>query len=211
MPVITISRQSGSEGNEVARLLCARLDYRYFDKGLMAELGATMGLAPEEITDASVDDHRVKTLLERLFGNYPDPLTNPTVWTETALQDAREARSVAQVRRLILAAYELGDVVVMGRGGQVVLGDKPDVLHVRVVAPLETRIKRWQAREGLTAKDARRKTHERNRAHIDFVKRFFDVDLNDPELYDLVISTEKISPVEAVDLIVQAMAYLPAS
>jgi cytidylate kinase len=82
---------------------------------------------------------------------------------------------------------------------------------VRVVAPVETRIRRWQAREGLTAKDARKKMRERNRAHIDFVKRFFDVDLNDPELYDLVISTEKMTPAEAVELIVQAMAYLPAS
>jgi CMP/dCMP kinase len=209
MAVITISRQSGSEGNEVARLLCARLDYRYFDKGLMAELGEAMGLAPDEITDASVEEHHVKTLLERLFGTYPDPMTNPTVWTEAMLQDAREARSVAQVRRLILAAYDLGNVVVIGRGGQVVLGDKPDVLHVRVVAPMETRIRRWQEREGLTAKEARKKTHERNRAHVDFVKRFFDVDLNDPELYDLVISTEKIMPAEAVELIVQAMAYLP--
>ena len=55
MAVITISRQFASGGDEVAGLLCNRLGYRYFDKDLMARLGAGAGWEPEEIVDLSAD------------------------------------------------------------------------------------------------------------------------------------------------------------
>jgi cytidylate kinase len=86
----------------------------------------------------------------------------------------------------------------------------PDVLHVRVVAPLETRIRRVQEKEGLTAEEARNRVIELDQASAGWVKHIYDADPADPALYDLVISTGKISPATAADLVIQAMACLPA-
>jgi len=210
MAVITISRQSGSEGNEITRLLCERLGYKLFDKSMMAKVAAEMGLQPEKIVDASASTHHAKSLIERWFGNYQSPFGDAGGWTISAQLDAMEAVSVQQVTDLLLAAYEKGNVVVLGRGGQVALAGKPDVLHVRIVAPLQTRIRRWQAREGLTYEVAHKKVVERDQAHADFVRRFFNADIQDPALYDLVINTEKLTPEAAVELIVKALSYLPA-
>jgi len=210
MAVITLSRQSGSEGNLITQLLCEKLGYRYFDKNLMARLAKEIGLSASQVIDASAEHHRAKGFLEKMFGNFQLPFGDPSGWTFTAQQDAREEMSVQHVRDLINAAYEQGNVVIVGRGGQITLADKPDVLHIRVIAPVETRISRWQAREGLTYEIAKERVKERDQAHIDYVKRFFDADITDPELYDLVINTEKLTPTAAVGLIVKALELLPA-
>ncbi|MDX9952608.1 MAG: cytidylate kinase-like family protein [Anaerolineae bacterium] len=208
MAVITVSRQSGSDGDAVTRLLCERLGYRYFDKKLMAELAQEMGIDPREIVDVSADKHQAKGILERIFGNFQTPFGDPSSWTLAARHDAHEALSVERVRSMIEAAYEQGDVVIIGRGGQIALAGKPDVLHVRIVAPFETRVRRWQARAVLSEEDAQQRTRERDQAHIDFVQRFYGADIADPALYDLVISTEKITPEGAVELIVKALELL---
>ncbi|OQA15163.1 MAG: cytidylate kinase [Chloroflexi bacterium ADurb.Bin360] len=208
MAVITISRQSGSDGDAVTRLLCEQLGYRYFDKKLMAELAKEMGVDPREVVDASADQHQAKGILERIFGNFQTPFGDPGSWTLAARHDAHAALSVERVRGMIEAAYEQGNVVIVGRGGQVALAGKPDVLHVRIVAPFETRVKRWQARAVLTEEEAQRRTRERDQAHIDFVQRFYGADVADPSLYDLVISTGKITPEGAVELIVKALDLL---
>lgn len=208
MAVITVSRQSGSDGDAVTRLLCEQLGYRYFDKKLMAEMAKEMGLEPSEIVDVSADQHEVKGVLERIFGNFQTPFGDPSSWTLVARHEAHEALSVERVCSMIEAAYEQGNVVIVGRGSQVALAHKPDVLHVRIVAPFETRVKRWQARATLTEEEAQRRTRERDQAHIDFVQQFYGADVADPALYDLVISTEKITPEGAVELIVKALELL---
>jgi cytidylate kinase len=100
-------------------------------------------------------------------------------------------------------------MIIIGRGGQVILANKPDVLHVRVIAPLEKRIAVRAAREGLSLKEAQKKLVEADKAHVDFVKNFFDVDNRDPLLYDLVINTDKISIDAAAELIYVALNRLP--
>jgi len=208
MAVITLSRQSGSEGDEIAQILCERLGYQYFDKKVMAQLGAQMGLATD--FDAGIDRHAAKSLLERWFGNYQNPFGDASGWTFGARSDAREGISVAHLVELMYAGYDKGNVVVVGRGGQAALAGKPDVLHVRVVAPMELRIKRRQEGEGLTAEIARQKVHERDAGDVDWIKRYFDRDINDPTLYDLIINTAKITPAAAADLIINALAAMPA-
>lgn len=210
MSVITISRQSGSEGNKVTEILCEKLGYRYFDKKLMAQLATEIGEIPDQFKDISADQHQTKSIWERMFGNFQTPFGDPGGWTLAAKEDARQALSVQQIRLLIQAAYKRGNVVIVGRGGMVALVDKPDVLHVRIVAPLETRIRRWQEREGISYDEARKVVRERDAAHIDFVRRFFDADVTDPALFDLVISTDKLTPESAAELIIQALQHLKA-
>lgn len=139
----------------VAQLLCDRLGYRYFDKNLMLGLAMATGLAPEKVVDLSDEKHRARSLIECLVSNYAAPMADPSAWAAGAEAKAQEQAQAAQVKQLVRAAYAQGNVVVLGRGGQVVLHDLPDVLHARLAAPLELRIQRHGERAGLSAEAAR--------------------------------------------------------
>jgi cytidylate kinase len=213
MAVITISREYGSRGNDVARLICERLGYRYFDKDLMAQLGAQIGLAPDKIADLPEhQQHHARSHVERLFAAMPLMSGEMAGWGLAAraeVDEQMERMSIQTVESLIRAAHEQDKVVVVGRAGQVVLRDLPDVFHVRVVAPIEQRIQRVQQSEGLTADAARELVHRRDRDMADYVKSFYDADRADPLLYDMVINTSKITPPVAAELIVKALEGLP--
>jgi cytidylate kinase len=210
MPVITISPEYGSYGDAVAELLCDRLGYRSFDKTLMRSLAAQLGLKPETVIDLSEDRYRPRTLVERLFANAAPRTGNVMMWAEYSAAIDREHRAAELLTQLIHAAYEKSNVVVLGHGGQVVLHEKPGVLHVRLVAPLGMRIRRHQIRAGVTAEVAREQVLERDRSSADFVKRYFGVDAADPTLYDLIINTGKVPLKVAADLIIALLAGLPA-
>lgn len=215
MAVITISREYGSRGNEIARLLCERLGYRYFDKELMAHLAAQMGLSPDKLTDLPEDRrHPVQSHVERLFAVMPTISGDFAGWGLAARAEAEkqmERMSLQTVESLIHAAHEQDKVVVVGRAGQVVLRGMPDVVHVRIIAPIEQRIQRMQEIEGVNADAARDLVHRRDRAAADYVRSFYHVDWTDPLLYDLVINTSKMTEQVAVDVIIKALDSLPAS
>ncbi len=209
MTVITISRQSGSEGNIITKMLSQQLDCRFFDKEMMAQLADQLGLDASKIKDLKAEDHHVKTFWEEAFSNLSYPMVDPSIWVLTTEYQAREAMDLSQVITLINAAYDQGeDIIIVGRGSQIILGDKPDVLHVRIVAPLETRIQRWMDREGISYEEAKKVVNQRNKKHVDFLKTYFKEDINKPELYDLIINTDKLSLEEAVDLITHAAKSL---
>ena len=211
MAVITLSQQYGSYGDAVAKLLCDRLGYRSLDKYRMQRLAAQAGLKPDRVVDWSEDRYRPGTLMERFFANMALPTRSPVVWADHVAAAAREDRVAALVIQLIHAAYEMGKAVILGRGGQVVLREKPDVLHVRLVAPLGTRIRRRQMRAGLTAEAARKQVIERDRASAEFAKRYYGVDVADPALYDVVIDTGKLPLPVVADLIIGSLAALPVT
>ena len=210
MGVITISRQLGSGGDEIAGLVCAQLGYQRFDKKTMAQIGAELGMTGA-IVDRAAASTQIgpRSLIERWFGNYENPLGDPSSWTFGARSDARVGLSVVDLRKLIEAGYEKGNVIIVGRGGMAALQDKPDVLHVRIVAPPEVRIKRVQQREGITEEEARQRVDWRDRTDVEWIKRYFDLDSHEPGLYDLLINTRNITPQVAAGMILDAFKAMP--
>lgn len=207
MTVITISRESGSEGNQVVKLVCDRLGWQFFDKHLMAQLAAEGGLDPSQVEDITADDHYVKSFWEEAFSGLSLSY-GAMPWILTEPYEAKEEMTVRQVSGFIHAAYRHGNVVIVGRGSQVILKDKPDVLHVRIISPLERRIQRWIERKHISLEAAKDIVKERDRKHFDFVKTFFDEDLTNTDLYDLIINTDKLTLDAAAELIIKAVKSL---
>ncbi len=87
---------------------------------------------------------------------------------------------------------------------------KPDVLHVRLVAPLELRVRRHQVRAGLTAEAAREQVLAADQASAEFITRDFDADVADPALYDLSLNIGKLPLATAADVIIEALSALSA-
>jgi CMP/dCMP kinase len=206
MAVITISRQYGSEGDEIAANLCQILGYQAFDKQLMMKVAGEVGLTEGEVVDFSEDQHRVRSFLDRLLGSPPLVMTQSHTWSEVKV--IGEAESIPLVQTIIRAAYKHDNIVIVGRGGQAVLRSEPGVLHVRIEAPLETRIQRVQLREGLTYELAHDVVAQRDRAAADYLKRFYGVDWSDSLLYHLIINTGRWGIESASRLIVNAVSLL---
>lgn len=208
MPVITISQQFGSYGDAVTELVCNRLGYRSLDTHLMWGLAAQAGLKLEKVMTLSEDRYRPRTRMERFSRHLPPYTRHPVMWAEYGAAIGRELLAAKSVIQLIQAAYERGNIVIVGRGGHVVLRDKPDALHVRLIAPLTLRIRRRQLR-GLTIEAARAQVIAYDRAAAEFIQRYHGVDIADPTLYDLVINTGTLPLPAAADLIIGALAALP--
>ena len=211
MSVITISRQWGSLGDDVANMVCERLGYQRFDKKTMVEVGQELGLAADVARATADYVPPAKNLLEKWMGS-TQRITggDPSSWTFSGRADALTDLSVAGLMDIINAGYKKGNMVIVGRGGMAALQSKPDVLHVRIQAPLAVRVKRIQAQEGLTAEDALARVKARDLSDVDWIKRYFDLDSHDPSLFDLIINTAKFSQEAAVELILKAHAALTA-
>ncbi len=217
MAVITFSRQYGSGGNEIAVRVSEQLEYRFFDKELIAQAASEEGILHGEKVDISEDNYKMRGFFDRLF-NWPrmvaqvgTRIEDKTGAVAEEIRILNEVESINLVRGAIEAVYEHGDVVIVGRGGQAILKDKPGVLHVRIEAPLGARVERLHERENYNLGGAQDAAIKRDRAAADYLKRFYDIDWSDPQLYDLVINTGKLDTDAAVQLILEAVKRLPAS
>lgn len=217
MATITISRQFGSGGDEIAARVCEMLGYRYFDKSLMAKIITETGLTESEIVDFSEDNYKVRGFLDRLLSGRGSRLVGQVAtWKEDTggirtkeMTILSEAQGIALVQTAIRKVYQQGNVVIVGRGGQVILKGMPGVLHVRIQAPLEARFRYIATSEKLHLMGLRKEIAEHDEAAADYLKRFYDIDWSDATLYDLVINTTRLNVEAGAQIIVDAVKYLP--
>jgi len=179
---VTISRQLGSLGRDVAQTVAARLGYRLVWRELINQAAMRAG-APETAL-AMIDDLG-------LLGVRP---------SSQACQAYRD--SVKQVLEELAAQ---GQVVILGRAGQVILHDAPRTFHVRIVAPLQVRGSRVASIENISIESALARIEASDRARRNYLKRCYHANWNDPELYHLIINTEHITVDTAATLICQAL------
>ena len=123
----------------------------------------------------------------------------PSFWDSFLLQRKRFLHSLEAV---IYDYARKGNAVIVGRGGQVL----PGVLHVRIIAPFDVRVRRILVAEGGNVKSASRIISRSDHDSAGFLRSFFEVDWEDRSLYDLMIGTEKLSSETAVNLIVASIS-----
>jgi cytidylate kinase len=185
MATITISRELGSLGTEVAQAVADRLHFRRVWRDVINEAARRAG--DPEVALATIDDLG-------LLGLRPS-------------RQARQAYLDA-VEQVITELAAEGGVVIVGRAGQVILRGRPDVLHVRVMAPAELRAERIARAHNLSMAAAQAQVEASDRARRNYLRQYYRVRWDDPELYDLIINTERLTPKSAADLICQALAFV---
>jgi len=182
MAVITISRQLGSLGTEIAREAANRLNYDFAAKEQIGKMLVDYGFPAPEVE--KFDEKRA-------------PL-----WDYISI---RRTKFLHLTQAVIYGLASKDNVVIVGRGGQVLLRDLPGTLHVRIVAPFEARVKRLTESERVDEKQAagilRRSDHD----SFGYIQSFFYVDWDDPNLYDLLINSAKLSVEAAVKLITDSV------
>jgi cytidylate kinase len=90
--------------------------------------------------------------------------------------------------QVIIELAQAGNVVIMGRGSQVILSTFPGTLHIQVVAPYLTRVECLMEREVLDRASAKQRVAHADEMRAGFMRRYFNVDWLDPTLYDCVIN-----------------------
>ncbi|MHB8629441.1 MAG: cytidylate kinase-like family protein [Aggregatilineales bacterium] len=211
MPTITVTRHHGCGGHQIATRVRDILGYRFFDSPFLKQIASEVGLSREEAVDFSEEDYKVKTFLERLISFNPAEMRiSPSSVKEMHLDVPRfdDADSVDLVKLLVHFAYEHSNVVIVGRGAQVILRNQPNVLHVRIIAPVDTRLKNVQETEGLSLEAARQYIEERDKSAREYLARFFNTQWDDPYLYHLTINTGYCEIEPAAQLIVAAVQQL---
>jgi cytidylate kinase len=191
MALVSFSRQEGSLGGLIAREVASRLGYRVLDlKALLDEARAFGGI--DEATPELQE--KQPGLLERLD---------------------RERRRYGVVLRAVVYKAALQDnVVFLGRGVGMLLGDLSHAMRVLVVAPLETRISRVM-RQGVSARPGP-KSHEEaeeivrraDRDRRDYLRYLFHVDWLNPEIHDLVINTASLGIPSATETVIMAIQHM---
>lgn len=192
--IITISRESGVGGACVATALGKRLGWPVVDKALVEEVARRLQ-AP--LPDVEGVDEYAGGLLERLGKVFAHG--GPEF---VGVPDRPDPDVVARVeQKVIRNVADSPPVIVVGRGAQCILHQRPDTFHVRLVAPLETRAQRLAEAHGLPLEQARERARRVDQERDRYVRHHFRCERDNPHLYDLQVSTGGIPLDEAVDIV----------
>jgi cytidylate kinase len=209
MRAVTISREYGSGGGEIAARLARRLGWQLIDHSVIEQTARELEVYETEVEkhDEEYIESTRSGLLDRIR-QVPSATFTPSggVLPLPSPSSSAEPRAYQETMgHIITAAATSGHAVIVGRGGQVLLSDKRDVLHVRVVAPLEQRVAYVALREGLDTEAARRRVQAKDRARTRYMQTQYRCQHEDPHLYDLVINTAVLPLDNALDVICLAL------
>lgn len=184
--VITISRQFGAGGSEVAQRVATALGWRVVDNELVEQVAARAGMSPNEVAER---EERAPSFIERLTRTLA--AQNPELFPpqDGTVKEMDEASLVRVTETVVGELARQGRVVMVGRAAPAVIGQQENALHVKLVAPKAFRIPAIIARFGLSPEDAARQLGEvdshRSRYHKDYYQR----DWNDPINYHMTLNT----------------------
>jgi cytidylate kinase len=197
--LITISREYGAGGSELASLLGATLGWRVLDSDIPVAVAKRLGIRPD--SPEHWDEH-APGLLENIGNSFM--LGSPDLLIDPALVGRPDARDVAAATRdLLLEAVATPPLIVVGHGAQVIFSDRPRSLHVRLIAPIAHRIPRIVARGSCAAKEATAVCQYVDRDRAQYVQDYLGRDVRDPLLYAVQINTGVVAMSEAVALVLK--------
>ena len=228
MPTITINGPIGAGGRLVGLEVSHRLNIDYIDRLILARASKLIGATVQTLTDkeqavgGTLD--RVSAFFQKVLersamsGAGGEPYFGPGIevifskdyYAEsdgpaTSPLEVTDQQFIEVTAQVITDIGKDGNVVIVGRGSNLILSGDPTVLNVGIIAPIEQRIEAIQKREHLNHQQAREfvETHEAARIH--YFNKAFRVHPNDPAIYHVVINLEHITTSGAIEIVAQAL------
>ncbi len=187
--IITISRQFAAGGSSVARMVADRMGWSLVDNQFVDRVAALTGLTPDEVAER---EERAPGFAERLARVLATSVPEYLVTETSPLPELDEPDLVRITERVVQEIAMSGRVVMVGRATPAVLASHPDALHVRLVAPRETRVARAAERLGVETGDAGRRLDEIDLARARYHQRYYGRDWDDPVNYHLTLNTQAL-------------------
>ncbi|MCK9517685.1 MAG: cytidylate kinase-like family protein [Dehalococcoidia bacterium] len=200
--VVTIARQVGTAGEEVASAVAKQLGFRVIDYQVIQAAAEEAGVSPETVSEAEHTPSLMTRLLEALARNPSMPVAawaDPLPLTTSPLFTSADYRKF--VEDVIRDISEQGECVFVGHAAQVILGGRFDTLHVLVTGSPQYRSRRIMAGMGVDEKTALKTVERTDNERLDYFRRFYDTGWLSPWVYDLCINTDHINPQQAGEII----------
>jgi cytidylate kinase len=182
--IITIEREYGCGGGEIAQLLAKQLGWKLWDQLLTEEI-ARLANCPKAVVE--VREERTDPLYYRLFksflrGSYEGSINAHRL----KLVDSESILRITQ--RVVEHAAQKGNSVIVGRGSQHFLKSRPDTLRIFLYAPREDKVRRLLQR-GKTEQEAEQLVDTVDRERADFIQKYFQVEWPDRSIYHTMMNT----------------------
>jgi shikimate kinase len=182
--IVTVEREYGSGGGEIAQLLSERLGWKLWDQLLTEEI-ARLAQCPKAVVE--VREERTDPLYYRLFksflrGSYEGSINAHKL----KLVDSESILRITQ--RVVLQVADTGNCVIVGRGSQHFLASRQDALRVFLYAPREDKVRRLLAR-GKSESDAHELVDTVDRERVEFIQKYFNVEWPSRAVYHVMINT----------------------
>lgn len=188
MAVITISRQFGAGGKTLGEMVAKELGYQFVDEEIIYLVAKK----------AKVSTHWVESIEKEAGGKllkFMSGLVRKS-FVERILDDKRgyidEEIYVDLLNKIITQIAEEGNAVILGRGGQYILRDAEDAVHVLLIADMEDRIKFMEERYDLSRTQAIQTVNREDKRRVNLYRKFGKEDYDQPELYHLVLNRSKL-------------------
>jgi hypothetical protein len=201
MTLVALSAAYGAAGSQIGPGLAQRLDVPFIDRGIALAVAERLDIS---VADALAHEERsASSLLERLLSGFvgadpgaPAPLPADAITPKDFHRASQEA---------LLAQAATGRGVILGRGAAAALRGDPQVLRVRLTGPVKRRVEHAMRARDIDHDTAERTVRALDRAHADYLRQFYDVDILDPGLYHLAIDATAFDAEVCVDLIAVAV------
>jgi len=189
-PIVTVSRQSGSRGSYFASRLAEKMDYQRLHREVIDTICESAGYRKRIVE--SIDEKfrgELELMVESMF-------TGQTV-------DHRDY--FMHLAQIVLSLSQLGGVILMGRGGNFILGPRRG-FHIRFVAPVEKRIQNLVTYKGMDKAGAAQFIEKSDSSRKEFIRKLFNANIDDPRHYDLVINAAYMDVEELVGVVKTAVS-----
>ncbi len=181
--IITISREFGSGGKEIAKRLADKLGYAFYDSKIIDLLVKETGMSEEYITNISEK------------GIYPMPFQFGKTFTTNLSIQKNQTDILVMQNKILKSIAEKGNAVIVGRGANIILKDY-NPLNIFVYANMESKVKRCKEKasqnEELTDKELINKIKEVDRNRRAFNNLISNIEWGNKENYDLCINTSNV-------------------
>ena len=192
--IITIARQYGSGGKTVGKMLAERLGIPFYNREII-----TMASEDSGVNAMLFSDERLKSdFIARLHARYRGDIPVPNDSSKSYLRD--EALFSYQVK-IIERLADQGPCVLIGRCADYALKDRDDVINLFITAPLENRIKRVAARNGISENEAKDRIKKTDKSRASYYNYYSAKDWGDAKSYDLCIDSSLLGIDGTVELL----------
>jgi cytidylate kinase len=181
MAIISICRGTMSGGAAMAECLAKRLHYPLVAREVVQDAASDLG-----VSDADLSRGMERT---------------PRLWNR---QSSERRLYIAAVQAALAEHVADGDLIYHGRAGQVLLAGLPGVLRVRLIAPIEARVRTLMEGEGMDSASAEQYIRHVDGVRARWVKMMYGEDIEDPFLYNMVINLKTLSIPAACAIVTKA-------
>ena len=190
--VITISREPGSGGNILGERLSQQLQFDLFYQEFVHQMAENAHVSVRLLETL---DEKGASVLEEWISSLVD---KRHLWPDRYLQ---------HLMKIIGTIGKHGRAVIVGRGANFVLPPEKRI-SLRVISPLETRIRNVSQAFGAAAAEARSRILKTESDRKAFIKKYFNEDIQNPLNYDIIINTEDLSVDDAVNAVIGTLGHL---